>query len=212
MNDLIPIAVADVGGQSIQTVNLRDLHEGLGVGRDFSTWAKERIAKYGFVEGQDFVISHDLISPVSGSSKARDRETIEYHASIDMAKELAMVENTDKGRAVRRYFIEVEKQFKAMVLPDLSDPVVLQQLLADHVTKRIEAEKRAVAAEKAVEAVKPKAEFYDRFANADGLYGLQNAARVLNQPPNKFISTLKQASALHCWAFCHSSSAACSLL
>lgn len=69
--------------------------------------------------------------------------------------------------------------------------MVLVQLLTEHASKRIEAEQRAAAAEKAVEAVKPKAEFYDQFANADGLYSLQNAARVLGQGPNKFIGWLK---------------------
>lgn len=191
MNELIPVIVEKVGDQTIQTVNLRDLHEALGVGRDFSTWAKERIAKFDFTEGQDFVITQDLISPVSGSSKARNRETVEYHASLDMAKELAMVENNEKGRAVRRYFIAVEKQFKAQVLPDLSDPLVLQQLLSDHVRGRIAAERRADEAEQAVLAAKPKTEFYDKFANADGRYTLQNAGRVLGLGPNKFIQSLK---------------------
>lgn len=81
---------------------------------------------------------------------------------------------------------------RSPALPDLSDPVVLVQLLTEHASKRIEAEKRADAAERAVEAAKPKTEFYDHFANADGLYGLQNAGRVLKQGPNKFISFLKR--------------------
>lgn len=74
---------------------------------------------------------------------------------------------------------------------DLDNPKLLQGLLLEHVTKRIEAESRAAAAEAAVEVAKPKAAFFDAFANADGLYGLQNAARVLGEPPNKFIGWLK---------------------
>ena len=198
MNELIAISVADVGSQSIQTVNMRDLHEKLGVGRDFATWVKDRIAKYGFVEGQDYVTQPiDFVVPRNGGTRNPPvfdgaKTAIEYHASLDMAKELAMVENNDRGRAVRRYFIEVEKQFKSAALPDLSDPAVLVQLLTEHASKRIEAERRADAAERAVEAAKPKTDFYDKFADADGLYGLQNAARVLGQPPNKFIGHLKQ--------------------
>lgn len=80
----------------------------------------------------------------------------------------------------------------APALPDFSDPVVLVQLLTEHATKRIEAEKRAAVAEQAVEATKPKAAFYDQFANADGLYTLQNAGRVINGRPNKFIQDLKR--------------------
>ena len=88
-------------------------------------------------------------------------------------------------------FGRMEAALKTPTLPDLSDPIVLQGLLSEHLTKRIEAEQRAAAAEKAVEAAKPKTEFYDTFSSADGLYGLQNAARVLDQPPNKFIGFLK---------------------
>lgn len=75
--------------------------------------------------------------------------------------------------------------------PDLSDPVVLIQLLTEHATKRIEAEKRADTAERQVETIKPKAAFYDQFVNADGLYNLQSAGRVLGQKPQKFIQWLK---------------------
>lgn len=82
--------------------------------------------------------------------------------------------------------------YGAPALPDLSDPAVLTDLLIEHATKRIEAEKRAAQAELAVEAAKPKALFYDAFAKADGLYNLQSAARVLGQSPNKFIGWLKQ--------------------
>lgn len=76
--------------------------------------------------------------------------------------------------------------------PNLDDPAVLQTLLLGHVAKRIEAENRAAVAEKAVEVAKPKVGFYDRFAEHEGLYGLQNAARVLGQNPNKFIGWLKE--------------------
>jgi anti-repressor protein len=88
-------------------------------------------------------------------------------------------------------FNAMEAQLKA-TLPDLDDPVILQQLLSFHTAKRIEAERRADAAEKVVEAAKPKTLFYDKFAGADGAYSLQNAARILGQGPNKFIRKLKE--------------------
>jgi anti-repressor protein len=59
------------------------------VRRDFSTWIKDRIAEYGFVEGEDF-------SPVSGKTSRRGgRPATDYHLSLDMAKELTMRENND---------------------------------------------------------------------------------------------------------------------
>lgn len=116
----LPIAVRAHGSETIQTANLRDLHKVLNVGRDFSTWAKERIAKYEFVEGQDYVTlprTGGLSIPQNGGTMKSTtydgaRVAIEYHVSLDMAKELAMVENNEEGRQVRRYFIEAEKKLR----------------------------------------------------------------------------------------------------
>ena len=97
MNELI--TVKDDGAR--QFVAARELYVSLGVARDFSTWIKDRIEKYGFIEGADF-------SPELGESSG-GRPGIEYNLSLEMAKELAMVENNDKGREVRRYLISLEK-------------------------------------------------------------------------------------------------------
>jgi len=99
---LIPVFNGDLDGRSQQLCDARDLHQFLQVGRDFSTWIKDRIEQYGFVEGEDF-------SPVLGKSTG-GRPSQEYHLTLDMAKELAMVENNEKGRQVRRYFIAMERE------------------------------------------------------------------------------------------------------
>lgn len=78
-------------GETIATVNARDLHAALMVGRDFSNWIKGRIAEYGFIEGRDFVTVEGLSSPDLASAKARAQKTLEYCLSLDMAKELGMV-------------------------------------------------------------------------------------------------------------------------
>jgi anti-repressor protein len=75
---------------------------------------------------------------------------------------------------------------------DVRDPSQLSRIAIQLIEVNKELEQRAATAERAVEAAKPKTEFYDQFVNADGLYGLQNAARVLRQNPNKFIQVLKQ--------------------
>lgn len=98
--DLLPIREQS----GIETVNGRDLHEWLEVGRDFSTWIKDRISKFEFIEGTDF-----LKLTKSGELSITGQTSIEYHISTDMAKELSMVENNVKGRDARRYFIKVEK-------------------------------------------------------------------------------------------------------
>ncbi|WP_224158706.1 antA/AntB antirepressor family protein, partial [Escherichia coli] len=90
-------------------VNARDLHTFLGVGKRFASWITERIAEYGFVENQDYI----LVSP-NREIKGRggDRRSKDYHLTLDTAKETAMVERNEKGRQIRRYFIECEKRLR----------------------------------------------------------------------------------------------------
>ncbi len=90
-----------------QVVNARELHEFLEVGKDFSNWIKDRINKYGFVENEDFVVFAN-----SGENLKGGRPSKDYAISLDMAKELSMVERNEKGRQARRYFIAMEKEAK----------------------------------------------------------------------------------------------------
>ncbi len=108
-HDLVPIGPQRVGGETMPTVNARDLHAALMVGRDFPTWITGRIAEYGFVLGRDYTTVEGLSSPNPGSAKARAQKTLEYFLSLDMAKELGMVEKNEAGRAIRRHFIECER-------------------------------------------------------------------------------------------------------
>uniref|UniRef100_I2PWM3 Phage anti-repressor protein n=1 Tax=Desulfovibrio sp. U5L TaxID=596152 RepID=I2PWM3_9BACT len=107
---LLPLEIEDTlaNGPAIQTINARDLHAFLEVGRDFSTWIKERIAEYGFLEGQDYVVFRRSPKPGSGNRGAG----LDYFLTLDTAKELSMVERNDQGRRARRYFIECEKRLR----------------------------------------------------------------------------------------------------
>lgn len=91
-----------------QLVNARELWENLHVGRDFATWIKDRIERYGFIEGTDF-------SPIQRKSTG-GRPATEYFLTMDMAKEIAMVENNEIGRMIRKYLIEVEKRYRELLL------------------------------------------------------------------------------------------------
>jgi len=119
MNQIITIAVEKIGNNSVQTVNARDLHAFLESGKDFSSWMKERISQYGFVENQDFVI----VSPEVGENLSGGRPRIDYHISTDMAKELSMVERNTKGKEARQYFIECERV--AQAVPIAAPPVTM---------------------------------------------------------------------------------------
>ena len=107
MNELIKLNEVDINNDIVQTVNARELHAFLESRQDFSTWIKSRIEKYGFVENQDFVVFHKKMENPQGG-----RPAIEYQISLDMAKELAIVERNDKCKQDRKYFIECEKQLQ----------------------------------------------------------------------------------------------------
>lgn len=102
----------------IETVNARELHSFLEVGRDFSTWIKNRIKQYDFVEGVDYIIRKFMEHFPSGA-----KQKIDYHISIGMARGLATVERSDKGLEARRYFIECERRLKQQTTPAMLSPV-----------------------------------------------------------------------------------------
>lgn len=104
MSNIIKIEPRAIGASSVQTCNARDLHDFLEVGRDFTTWVKDRIEQYGFEKGRDFEVFTD-----SGENPSGGRPAKEYAITLDMAKELAMVERNEKGKQARRYFIECER-------------------------------------------------------------------------------------------------------
>jgi phage anti-repressor protein len=104
---LITLHTRSINEQTLDTVNARELHTFLELGRDFSNWIKARIAQYGFEEGEDFILIRQ-----NGRTKNQggDRRSMNYFITLDMAKELAMVERNEKGKQARRYFIDCEKQ------------------------------------------------------------------------------------------------------
>ena len=128
MNELIATKNMQVGETAIQTTSARDLHAFLGSGRMFSHWIKFRIKQYGFSEGEDFTVVKseegptfgrdvgDGTDPVNKKGKPQNTGTaaIEYYISMDMAKELSMIENNAKGREARKYFIAAEKEMKRL--------------------------------------------------------------------------------------------------
>lgn len=101
--DLIPLIPQTIGAQDIQTVNARDLYVFLGIKQRFNDWITKRIEQYGFAQDIDFIRYYD-------SSSENPNPPIDYFLSIDMAKELSMVERTAKGKEARLWFLECERK------------------------------------------------------------------------------------------------------
>lgn len=106
--NLINLTSQTINNETVQAVSARELHQFLGSKQDFSTWIKARIEAYSFVENQDFITFHKIVERA---------KLVEYAITIDMAKELSMVERTPKGKQARQYFIECERQLNQPKLP-----------------------------------------------------------------------------------------------
>ena len=102
MND---ITIIEQNG--IQLIDARELHRRLGVQTKFTNWFPRRVEEYRFDEGKDYFTENQLL-PKNGQ-KVSHRPRTEYFLTIDMAKEIAMVERTEVGKKIRNYFIEMEK-------------------------------------------------------------------------------------------------------
>jgi len=173
MTEMITVNESNHG---IKTVNARDLHEFLGSNRQFANWITERIEKYGFVERVDFTVNKFVI----GKATSKD-----YHISIDMAKQLSMVENSEKGQQARKYFIEVEKRYLTNTPKALTeDEIVLQALTIQTAkVKRLELENMTM---------KPKAESFDKFLSAVNSQSVGEVAKMLKIGRNIFFAMLKK--------------------
>lgn len=205
MNELIRINQKDINGNAVNTVNARELHAFLEVKTPFSRWIKNRIDDYGFIEGVDYVKielpagmkmaeNGGEIGGIGNAQKSHALESmgyesfgqqgrIEYAITLNMAKELAMVERNEKGKQARQYFIECERRVNNPI-ELLNDPAQLRSLLANYSEK-------VMALENKVAEQTPKAEGFDRIANADGLLNLTNAAKSLNVRPKDLFDFLQ---------------------
>ncbi len=159
-----------------QCVNARDLHKSLEVGRDFSNWIKDRIEKYGFIEGKDF--SPNLAKSTGG------RPAIDYLLSLSMAKELAIVENNDRGREIRQYLIKVEQAWNT---PEM---IMARALQISNKTINSLNEKLYLA-EKTIEQQKPKVEYFDTLISRGNSTNIRNTAKELKIPERQFIKMLQ---------------------
>ena len=92
-------------GAEINSADARELHAFLNSEQQYADWIKNRITQYGFTENQDYIVR---------TTYTGRRPRKEYFVTLDMAKELCMVENNDKGKEARQYFIKCEKELQAI--------------------------------------------------------------------------------------------------
>ncbi|WP_375702285.1 antA/AntB antirepressor family protein [Bartonella sp. AA89HNZF] len=175
--------------KTVQTVNARELHTFLEVKSEFRNWIKNRIKECKFRENIDFVA---LSKNLENSGKVK-----EYHITLDMAKHLSMIERNDKGHEARQYFIKCERLLKQVATPqiaasqvDYSKPEALLGVL-NHLQSQIEQKDHVIA------ELAPKAEALEGLKRSDGLFGLIEAAKMLELRPKDLTDYLRK----HDWVY-----------
>jgi len=131
MNELIAVFDGEINGSAAQMVNARELHEFLESKQQFSNWIKDRINHYGFTQDVDFIVINNFIA--DATAFGGQRKVIEYHITLEMAKELSMVERNEKGKKARQYFIECERAAISGIT-QFSNPAfhAIQVLMVEH--------------------------------------------------------------------------------
>ncbi|WCG36299.1 phage antirepressor KilAC domain-containing protein [Companilactobacillus farciminis] len=147
MNELIP---TEKDKQGNILVSGRDLHKFLEIGKDFSNWFKDMI-KYGFEEGKDF-------TPFLAKSHG-GRPRTEYAMTLDMAKEISMIQRNEKGKQARQYFIKVEEAYKHEKQLGYSTKNVGGYQVPDDYRGAL---LLAADLQEQVDTMKPKASYYDQ--------------------------------------------------
>ena len=107
-SNLIPVFNGLIQNQPVQLCNARELHAFVESKQEYATWIKNRINEYGFIQDEDYLV-------ITERTNGRPRK--EYHITLDMGKELGMVERNERGRQIRQYFIRCERTLKALQQP-----------------------------------------------------------------------------------------------
>lgn len=166
MNELIPLTERD----GVQAVMGRDLHNFLEVSTEYRHWFP-RMVDYGFEEGKDYAVKNDRVR----DSLGREREATNHVISLDMAKEISMIQRTDKGKQARAYFLECERRAKQPA--ELSGPELMAKAL-------VEAQATLEAANNKVRELEAPAKSWNTMAAQGGDYSVSAAAKTLSRDPN----------------------------
>ncbi|MDW8760146.1 phage antirepressor KilAC domain-containing protein [Streptococcus suis] len=143
MNEIINVSVND---NQEPVVSGRQLHEALGVNSNYTTWF-DRMTEYGFTENEDYV----LLSNFGNQTGRGGHNKVDHIIKLDMAKEIAMIQRSDRGKQVRQYFIQIEKDFNS---PEkiMARALLLADKKVHQLEAQIEADKPKVLFANAVEA------------------------------------------------------------
>lgn len=179
MNELINVNF------DTQTVSARELHEQLKIGTKFTTWF-ERMKEYGFSEGNEFFPKMGETSEIGG------RPQTDYEISVDMAKQICMIQRTSEGKAVRQYLIDLEKAWNT------PEQVFARALrMADQTINSLKDRCQFLGGQvadqqKVIEELQPKASYYDMILQCKDLIATTVIAKDYGMSAKKFNAILHE--------------------
>ncbi len=164
MNELLKV---DTSNAERITVSARDLHKALEVSTDFNHWFT-RMCEYGFEAQKDFTT---FLSESTGGRPSQDAQI-----TVDMAKEIAMLQRTEKGKEVRKYFIQIEKEWNS------PERVMARALtIANKTIETLKIENSEM---------KPKADYFDNLVERNLLTNFRDTAKELGLRQTDLINNL----------------------
>lgn len=165
MNELIKVTQND---NDEQLVSGRGLHEFLEIKTPYKKWF-DRMIEYGFIENVDFITVGQKCPIANGGFQERN----DHFMKLDMAKELSMIQRTEKGKQARQYFIQIEKAWNT---PEMVMARALQQA-----NKSILCYKEQIQSlELKIEEDKPKVELADLLLEEDKYFDFEKASKMIN--------------------------------
>lgn len=178
MNELIKISYESA---ERPTVSGRELHEALEVKTAYKDWFP-RMCEYGFTEGEDFNPLKNEQVRTEGNRQV-SRELADHQLTIPMAKEICMLQRSEKGKQFRQYFIRVEEAWNS---PEMIMKRALE--IANEKVKALQVSVSQLTVDKQI--MQPKADYFDELVDRNLLTGIRETAKELKVKQNTFVNFL----------------------
>lgn len=178
MNELIKISYENA---ERPTVSGRELHEALEVKTAYKDWFP-RMCEYGFTEGEDFNPLKNEQVRTEGNRQV-SRELADHQLTIPMAKEICMLQRSEKGKQFRQYFIRVEEAWNS---PEMIMKRALE--IANEKVKALQVSVSQLTVDKQI--MQPKADYFDELVDRNLLTGIRETAKELKVKQNTFVNFL----------------------
>ena len=174
MNELIKV----VYDNDRPTVSGRELHEKLEIATQYTKWF-ERMAEYGFTEKEDYI----AISQKRLTAQGNETTFTDHQLTLEMAKQICMIQRTETGKRYREYFLEIEKMWN-------SPEYVMARAVKMSDRKIALLSGQLAEANKQIEEAKPKIEYYDTITSSEGLTSIRETAKLFDVKEKDFKALL----------------------